>query len=63
MSGWTHAICGECWEERSPGREPVRVRDGEDRPCCFCGRATAEGIYVREAPTSLALVGCPGHED
>jgi len=51
---WTHAICPACWDERAPGRTPVQVRDAEQENCCFCGRITAAGIYVRHDPRALS---------
>lgn len=43
-----HAACDDCWEERNPGREAVRIRDAEEVECCFCGADTSSGIYVRD---------------
>lgn len=54
---WTHSICLTCWENREPGREAVKVLAGEDEVCCFCGRGTTEGIYVREDPKDLRCQG------
>jgi hypothetical protein len=57
---WTHAICGECWiqtkwpDENGEFRGPVRVMDAPKETCCFCGRKTRVGIYVREDPAKLA---------
>jgi hypothetical protein len=50
---WTHAICDGCWKRRQPGRVPVRVREPGNRArCCYCGKATASGIFVRDEPTT-----------
>jgi hypothetical protein len=58
MSRWTHAICQPCWRERyGVTRNVVVVRDDEERSCCFCGAATAAGIYVRADPATLACRG------
>lgn len=55
MSGhhrWSHPICNECWWEREK-REPIMLRRmyrvRED--CCWCGKPTIAGIYLREDPT------------
>lgn len=55
MSRWTHAICLQCWDEKNPDRIPHRVVGGLEimDECCFCGKATAAGIYVRVDPVSL----------
>ena len=53
--GWTHRICEECWNKRNPDREPVKVKSQYDelKPCCFCGKETASGIFVRFDPKQL----------
>lgn len=43
----SHPMCRECWEEKNPQREPVRIRDPELEMCCWCGLPTNEGIFVR----------------
>ena len=53
---WNHPMCDDCWEAaEGPGR--VRVDDGPDETCCFCGAHTNSGITVRAAPGSLPY--CP----
>lgn len=56
-SKWTHPMCDQCWGERQPGRVPHRLVEDvrEDEVCCFCGKETRSGIYVREDP---ALTTC-----
>lgn len=58
--GWTHAICPTCWNARNPEREPVQLLTPPLETCCFCGAASAGGIYVRASPESVPL--CQGHE-
>lgn len=53
MAEWTHCICTTCWVNQNPGREPVRVRDDDAKPCCFCGQKTDAGIYTRCSPEEL----------
>jgi len=53
---WTHSICLICWENNQPGREPVTVKCGKE-VCCFCGRDTEDGIYIREDPKELRCQG------
>jgi hypothetical protein len=50
---WTHPICETCWKERNPNREPVTVKDDEVEKCCYCGKATSAGIYIRENPLNV----------
>ncbi len=53
MSRWTHAICAKCWAERNP-EQPLRSEDAGQGPlevCCFCGRSTDDGIYLRADPS------------
>jgi len=51
---WTHLMCDRCWDRIAGPRVAVRVHDGELSPCCFCGEATASGIYVRADPKVYA---------
>lgn len=53
MAGWTHLICEDCWNERHPTRRAVKVSFDDGAPCCFCGKDTSSGIYVREDPATL----------
>lgn len=52
---WSHAICDECWYERNPHRDPVRIvaefRDVEK--CCYCGKVNESGIYIRSNPADV----------
>lgn len=50
---WTHSICDLCWKEKYPDREPVKLTDDDLQDCCFCGRFTRSGIYVRHEPFGL----------
>lgn len=49
-----HAVCDECWNERNPAREPLRIQDLGRNPveeiCCYCGHITSGGIYVQDDP-------------
>jgi len=48
VTEWTHAICGDCWDEKNPERETaLRYTKGDKEICCFCGKNTKSGIYVR----------------
>lgn len=57
MSLWTHNICEDCWERRSPGRLAQRVGAHYRawQTCCFCALLNDDGIFVREAPDSKNL--------
>lgn len=50
MAGWTHAVCEACWQYLHPNRRPVRVKDSGRARCCYCGRSTVSGIFVRDDP-------------
>lgn len=59
---WTHSCCDDCFDERTGGREPIRLQDAPEEICCFCGIATVSGIYVREDPDHDELF-CGGMHD
>ena len=54
---WTHPMCEECWDERNSDRSPYAVLDADLEMCCWCGRETQSGIYVREDPERLRCLG------
>lgn len=75
MSRWNHTQCERCWFDRnftaySDGsaqvRMPVRVQASAEealRRCCYCGKPTIAGIFVRDDPQKLAAAdGTPCHE-
>ena len=50
---WTHAQCAACWNARNPDKATALERDpaftvmyGAEM-CCFCGKDTNAGIFVR----------------
>lgn len=45
--GWTHCICSDCWGTIRRGETPTRVRTPPAEACCWCGRTTRSGIYLR----------------
>ncbi len=62
-----HNICGECWftvehdwgmelsqDGEVFGRYPMRVIDSDEVMCCFCGRPTKAGIFIRTAGMNCA---------
>lgn len=56
MSQWTHPICDDCWMEQNPYREPMRLKlVDEVEACCWCGKVTESGIYLRADPTTVPL--------
>lgn len=57
MVSWTHPICDACWTLRNKGYEPGRLKPEhrEELECCFCGKNTKSGIYIREDPK---LIDC-----
>ncbi len=61
MTDWTHAICFSCWNERKKDQQPHMVINAELEACCFCGKDTQEGIYIRH--DGSLLPNCIGHED
>lgn len=72
MAEWTHPKCEACWiadnsglddEGRAFIRRPARVV-ADNLPaevCCFCGRFTIGGIYVRADPRTTLCGGV--HEE
>jgi hypothetical protein len=57
MSRWTHVICAECWNARNPERKAVAMICREEEICCYCGRRTTDGLYVRDNPDALPCKG------
>lgn len=59
--GWNHQQCYPCWFHKwGLTREPVRFKHGSTpQPCCFCGRPTASGIFIRARPGSGEIPHCP----
>lgn len=52
---WTQACCEDCWVVREGARRPHRLT-GErfrNQQCCFCGRITHGGIFVRVDPATV----------
>ncbi len=58
---WRHSLCSGCYEEREPGRRPVRVREAAVETCCACGKKHSSGIYYRADPSGLRCEGV--HDD
>jgi len=56
-SAMDHAICVPCWVDSRPERIPHRVVDDVARACCFCGRPTSSGVYLRQEPS---ITPCQG---
>ena len=46
---WNHMICDDCWIKERGDRTPVRLLPPYRtlEMCCFCGKMTESGIYVR----------------
>jgi hypothetical protein len=61
-----HLSCIECWERNFPDQIPFRVKQAGLDSCCFCGKPTVSGIYVR-ANAREERLWCEGvkgyHED
>jgi hypothetical protein len=60
-SDWNHVICLPCWEKREPNRLPIAITNPHVERCCFCGKLTDSGIYVRESPLKVKRY-CRGHD-
>lgn len=45
-------MCTRCWRAQNGARKPVRIRGmyTQREDCCWCGKPTLDGIYVREDP-------------
>lgn len=53
-----HSICGPCWDERNPGREPHRIiAEAAEELCCYCGRFHRSGIYLRMPGSQVPCKG------
>jgi hypothetical protein len=63
MGEWPHPICLDCWDARNPGRVPRRIVEAESEMCCFCGRRTTAGVYLRFDPSELLCGGKHGGLD
>lgn len=52
---WTQAICEACWNERNPDRPATAIKPefADEERCCWCGKATRSGIYVRADPAKV----------
>lgn len=52
---WNQPVCDDDWEQRNPGREPYRFSEEvrELEVCCYCGKTTRSGIYVRIHPSEV----------
>lgn len=48
--GLTQPCCDGCFAEHNPGKQPYRLLEPEDEICVYCGKPTADGIYVRIDP-------------
>jgi hypothetical protein len=55
MSKWTHSICVKDFEDLTgkSAESAVRMKDPELEVCCFCGKDTISGIYIRHDPSKL----------
>ena len=54
MSQWNHPMCDWCWYRDYGERVPVRLKEPDKEVCCWCGRRTSSGIYVRADPVGVA---------
>jgi len=50
MNDWTQPCCDKCWDTFYENLEPLRMEEIKLEHCCFCGRDTYSGIYVRIDP-------------
>ncbi len=53
MSKWTHPMCTVCWRAQQGDQVPYRVTNPDLKQCCWCGRETEQGIYMRADPDDL----------
>jgi hypothetical protein len=59
VSNWTHAICDDCWDEQRPESPSPQKGTGDPQACCYCGKPTCSGIFVRDDPATMTHPG-PG---
>jgi hypothetical protein len=57
MSKWTHAICEKCWDKNNSERKPIKIKDGGEETCCFCGGLNTDGIFIRADGDKLLCEG------
>lgn len=51
---WTQPICVTCWNIHNPNRLAHTMAEVcETETCCYCGKPTTSGIYVREDPKAV----------
>lgn len=60
-TAWTHAICAACWNAHRPAHPAVDQGTGDVELCCFCGKLTTSGLYVRHEPSQLSCAA-PGRD-
>jgi hypothetical protein len=57
-ANWTHAVCARCWLGDWGIRARAFLSDtGDIDLCCFCGRDTDAGIYLRRDPSTTPCQG------
>ncbi len=55
-SKWTHTICMPCFMRVTGKTEAVTMTwdpTNDIEMCCWCGRETVSGIYLRADPAAL----------
>lgn len=53
MANWTQPVCDACYIMVLPGPKPHRLVDAQDETCCYCGKVTSSGIYMRVNPAHV----------
>ncbi len=61
MTDWTHGICAACWNAQQPESPAEEICVSDADVCCWCGRVTAGGIYLRA--DGRELPHCAGHPE
>lgn len=59
MSRWNHLMCAACWnaDDRHVNKA-VEGANSEAENCCYCGKPTTSGIWVRADPEMLDCHHC-----
>lgn len=59
MSAWMHGCCVTCWNifRMEPKKDADTMTTCAPEVCCWCGRVTTAGIYLRGDPATMECRG------
>ncbi len=58
-NSWDHLMCAACWNAdegniASGVNNALEGANSEAEPCCYCGKDTTSGIWVRHDPAKIS---------